>query len=216
MTWTHIYDLLSKLAGIGIIVAVVVIGVERQGVLPIYQFCVAASVSIAIWYSVLRPFSSWCYGRISLKAPLTFAQSKRASALFSPLLNLAQWHPMRHVKDLPREERCLAIMSAADDLLAYHDARSREWRAAPLHAKILRVLLWSSILGIIVMTEMNLPPLSWVSQLQALVSGGRYLSIITIVVGCIPVGIAIAMLERRYGVRSVDPHTQALEESKKP
>lgn len=217
MIWTHIYDLLCKFAVIAMAVTLIVQG---EGMVSEDQFwiviCIAAIVNIALWYIVLRPFSSWCYANLSLKAPMTFDHSRRASALFSPLLNLTQWHPMRHVKELPREEKCLAIMSAADDLLAYHDSRAREWRAAPSHAKILRVLLWSSTIGVVVMTEMNLPPFSWVSQLQTLVSGGSYLPIITMMVGCIPIGIAITRLERRYGVRSMDPYAQAHDAAKKP
>ena len=42
--------------------------------------------------------------------------------------------------------------------------RTRKWRAAPVHAKVLRVLLWSSPLGVIVLTAMNLPPMSWLSN----------------------------------------------------
>lgn len=214
MFWTHGYDLLCKIAGMAVIIGIFILGINLlPHEMPLLAGGIGIIVGGAVWYMSFRPLSSWCYSRFSLKADLTFADSRRASILFSPLFNLMKWHPMRQVKDLPQAQRRAAIMEAANELLAYHDERSQELRAAPLSAKILRALLWVLLIGVVVTGLGDLPPMSWVSGLQAMLFGGYYLTFVTVVVGMLPIFFGMVLLERKHGVRSFDPQIQAMVDS---
>jgi|GEM_PF-2567961 len=203
--WTHLFDLIAKIAGVAIVLAVI-LGLD--GVVPRESFWIvfAGAFVIAgfIWWTVFRPLSSWCYARIWLGTKLTFFQAQRASILFSPLINLTKWHPMRQVRTLPVSERASAIVAATDDVAAYYDARRRQWREAPTSGKAVRAFLWILLFGVLAGVDQNLPPFSWISALQARLFGGSYYSILTFMIGALPIGIAFRVLERRLGIRSLD------------
>lgn len=207
MFLTHFYDLLAKFASLAIVVCILI---ASGGSLPWGMTAVAFGVAFGSWWFLFRPFSSMVYARMSLGTRLSFYQAKRASALFSPVLNLTKWNPMRHVASLPESERTGSIVSASDELLAYYDARAAQWREAPPLARLLRVVLWLLVGGSVIGALSNIPPFSWISDMQAHLLGGKYYLIITVVVSALPFGLALGMLEIRHGIRSIDPDAQRL------
>lgn len=212
MFWTHFYDLLAKLASIAIVVCIVI---ANGGNLPWGMAAVAFGVAFGAWWYLFRPLSSKVYARMSLGTRLSLAQAKRASVLFSPVLNLTKWHPMRDVASLPESERTGSIISASDELLAYYDARAAQWREAPSFARLLRVVLWFFVGGSVIGSLSNVPPFSWISDMQAHLLEGKYYPIITAAVGVLPFGLALGMLEHKYGIRSIDSDAQRLADATK-
>jgi hypothetical protein len=211
--WTHIFDLLAKLAAMVIMFAIILL---LDGIVPKDQFLVVLVVTMGAgfgaWWFLLRPLSSVAYARVRLDTDLSFAQARRASVLFSPIRNLTTWHPMRHVATLDESERAQAVLSATDALLAHHDARARQWRAAPAGARVLRVLLFVGLGWIAIGVLCDWPPFTLLSSAQARLMDGKYFPILSILVCSIPLGVAFRWLEKRYGIVQVEPNFQMAEE----
>ena len=156
---------------------------------------------------MLRPLSSWCYARFRLGTKLSFWEAWTASSLFSPLLNITRWHPLRHVRSLDESERVEAILDVAEVRAEYYAGRSREWRAAPWYAKLVRALLWLSMPVLIAVQQLGLPPFPWMNAIEYRLFGDYYPTL-NYLVFPIGLGLVLLVLEPRLGIRSIDMETQ--------
>lgn len=182
-----------------------------QDELPHGSFWIVFSLALAfgglLWLVLLRPLSSWLYARFRLKTKLDFWQASRASSLFSPIINFTRWHPLQQVRSLDESERVPEIMGAADKRAEYYAARSREWGAAPLYAKLLRASLWLSIPVFLALQQLGLPPLTWINTMEYRLMGDFYPTLNFLF---FPVALVLVLLvvEARLGIRSMDMEKQ--------
>lgn len=194
--WTHIFDLLAKLAGMASAVAMFLLSVPNppaKGHPILFIICFLAG--IIIWWLWLRPLSSWLHARLRLGAPLSWAQARRASMLFSPVRDLLHWHPLWEVLQLPAQARVAAIEELMDQLQADQEAKAARQRAAPALSHAFRWLQWVVVAVAVVLTFANLPPASWISEFQAQTLDGAYYPILTFLIVALPVTGILRWLE---------------------
>lgn len=194
--WTHIFDLLAKLAGMALTMAMFLLSVPNppaKGHPLLFILCFLAG--ILIWWFALRPMSSWLHARLRLGAPLSWAQAKRASMLFSPVRDMLHWHPMWEVRQLPAQTRAAAIEKFMDQLQAEQEEKAARLRAAPALSHAFRWLQWVVLAVAVVLTFAHLPPASWVSEFQAQILDGAYHPILTFLIVALPVAGILRWLE---------------------
>ncbi|MCX6850262.1 MAG: hypothetical protein NTY98_15180 [Verrucomicrobia bacterium] len=198
--WTHIFDLLAKLAFMALTMAMFLLSVPdppAKGHPLLFVFCFLAG--ILIWWFALRPLSSWLHARLRLGARLSWAQARRASMLFSPLRDLLHWHPLWEVRQLPAQARVAAIEEFMDQLQAEQEEKAARLRAAPALSHAFRWLQWVVLAVSVVLTFANLPPASWVSEFQAQIFDGAYHPILTFLIVALPVTGVLRWLEHATG-----------------
>lgn len=194
--WTHIFDLLAKLAFMALTMAMFLLSVPdspAKGHPLLFVFCFLAG--ILIWWFALRPLSSWLHARLRLGARLSWAQARRASMLFSPVRDLLHWHPLWEVRQLPAQARVAAIEEFMDQMQANHEEKAARLRAAPALSHAFRWLQWVVVAVAVVLTFANLPPASWVSEFQARILDGAYHPILTFLIVALPVAGILRWLE---------------------
>lgn len=194
--WTHIFDLLAKLAGMASAVAMFLLSVPNppaKGHPLLFILCFLAG--ILIWWFALRPLSSWLHARLRLGAPLSWAQARRASMLFSPVRDMLHWHPIWEVRQLPAQTRVAAIEKLMDQLQAEQEEKAARLRAAPALSHAFRWLQWVVLAVAVVLTFANLPPASWISEFQAYLFDGAYHPILTFLIVALPVTGILRWLE---------------------
>jgi hypothetical protein len=213
MIWTHIFDLLAKLASMALAVSLLLLSLPNppakgEPILFVFFFITGALV----WWFALRPLSSWLHARVRLGARLSWAQARRASMLFSPVPNLFRldplqdllvWHPLWEVRHLPEVQRAAAIEEALENLQAEQKARDELLRARSVGSHALRWMYWVAFAVILVLTLGNLPPASWVSEFQARVFDGAYYPLLTAVILMLPVGGLLIWLDNAITPRKV-------------
>ncbi len=217
--WTHIFDLLAKLAGIAITVALLLLNLPTPPAKVGFEiFILCFLVGIAIWWLLLRPLSSWLHARLRLGARLSWAQSRRASMLFSPVRDLLHWHPLWEVRQLPLEKRVPAIEEFMNQLQADQDDKAARQRGAPALSHAFRWLQWVVLAVAAVLTFANLPPASWVSEFQARRFDGAYYPILTFLIVALPVTSVLRWLEHATapGQTTVVSNLAATEEPHAP
>lgn len=194
--WTHIFDLLAKLAGMALTMAMFLLSVPNPPAKghPLF-FILCFLAGILIWWFALRPLSSWLHARLRLGAPLSWAQARRASMLFSPVREMLHWHPMWEVRQLPAQTRVAAIEKFMDQLQAEQEEKAARLRAAPALSHAFRWLQWVVVVVAVVLTFANLPPASWVSEFQAHIFDGAYHPILTFLIVALPVAGILRWLE---------------------
>ena len=120
MFYSHIWDLLLKLASlIAIIILFVALrGEERLGSLGVpagATVFVVVGVAAILWTAVYRQglstIAAWLYARVNLGAALSLAEARQLARLFQLDLSL-KWVPLKEVRQLPRSERRDALMVA--------------------------------------------------------------------------------------------------------
>ncbi len=194
--WTHIFDLLAKLAGMALTMAMFLLSVPNppaKGHPLLFILCFLAG--IVIWWLWLRPLSSWLHALLRLGAPLSWAQSRRASMLFSPVRDLLHWHPLWEVRQLPAQARVAAIEEFMNQMQAEQEEKAARLRAAPALSHAFRWLQWVVLAVAVVLTFANLPPASWVSEFQAQTFDGGYHPILTFLIVALPVTGVLRWLE---------------------
>lgn len=217
--WTHIFDLLAKLAGIAITVALLLLNLPTPPAkigFEIFILCFLAG--IVNWWLLLRPLSSWLHARLRLGARLSWAQSRRASMLFSPVHDLLHWQPLWEVRQMPLEKRVPAIEEFMNQLQADQNAKAALQRGAPALSHAFRWLQWVVVAVAVVLTFANLPPASWVSEFQARKFDGAYYPILTFLIVALPVTSVLRWLEHvtALGKTTVVSNPSATEEPHAP
>jgi hypothetical protein len=213
--WTHIFDLLAKLAGIALAVALLVLSLPNPPAkigLEIFFLCLLAGG--VVWWVALRPLSSWLHARLRLGARLSWAQASRASMLFSPVRDLLHWHPLWEVRQLPAQARVAAIEEFMNQLQADQDDKAARQRGDPALSHAFRWLQWVVLAVAVVLTFANLPPASWVSEFQAQNLDGAYHPILTFLIVALPVTGILRWLEHATApskITVVSPHLSANE-----
>ena len=208
MAWTHLFDLIAKLLTIAIAIGLIVVTDGTMGrdtfnwLIPVF-FAIPA----LIWWLLLRPLSSWCYARFRLGVNLPFREAKRASILFSPVVNFTRWSPLLHLRTLDAPARMEALLDAVDEVCAYYEGRRQEWRAAPLRAKALRAAFWLSLPYLIGATNKAWWPFDWLALLEHKLFGGDY-PLINVMVLWVSMALSLMAMEKDLGIRSIDMETQ--------
>ncbi len=217
--WTHIFDLLAKLAGMASAVAMFLLSVPNppaKGHPILFIICFLAG--IIIWWLWLRPLSSWLHARLRLGAPLSWAQARRASMLFSPVRDLLHWHPLWEVRQLPAQARVAAIEKLMDQMQAEQEEKAARLRTAPALSHAFRWLQWVVLAVAVVLTFANLPPASWVSEFQARRFDGAYHPILTFLIVALPVTGILRWLEHATAASKITvvSNSSAIEEPHAP
>jgi len=118
--YSHIWDLLLKILtvlSIGLIPLIVhdqIFGVNADVMIPI----IAATMVISpvVYRQLVSILSSWLYARVNLGVPASFSDAKEWRTLFQLSFGGTQpvgWFPMKEVKQLPADERRVALMAEA-------------------------------------------------------------------------------------------------------
>lgn len=122
--YSHIWDLALKVASL---VTIMMIGVSFHA----HERLVAAGLGDGLatfivvtlltigWALLYRQFLStiaaWLYGSVNLGARISLADAQRLARLFQLDLSM-KWVSMKEVRQLPREDRRVALMSALNAL----------------------------------------------------------------------------------------------------
>ncbi len=196
--FSHIFDLLAKVLSFALFCLLIYslggeVKEDRQMAAVIF-----GPLSILFYVFVARPVSSWLYAAQRLDTRLTWSQARQACGVFCPMLTL-EWKPMHHVETLPESERAAAIMKGLVEFRAEQAASRRErldaWVGASALGKALTVMKYVGFVVGVVLTLMNLPPASWISEFQSRFWDGRYSPMVTMCVLGIGVAIVITILE---------------------
>lgn len=122
--YSHIWDLALKVASL---VAIMMIGVSLHahdrlvaaGLGDGLATFIVVSLLAILWALLYRQFLStiaaWLYGRVNLGARISVADAQRLARLFQLDLSM-KWVSMKEVRQLPREDRRVALMSALNVL----------------------------------------------------------------------------------------------------
>lgn len=195
--FSHIFDLLAKVLSFALFCFVVYsLGAEVKED-RLMAAIVAAPFVIFFYVFVARPLSSWLYALQRLDTRLTWSQARQACGVFCPMLSI-HWKPLEHVETLPESERAAAIMKGLADFraeqAASHRASLDAWVSASLLGKALTVVKYVGFVIAAVLTFMDLPPASWISEFQARWDG-RYSPTLTILVLVLGVAIVVTFVE---------------------
>ncbi len=204
--WTHIFDLLAKALSLAFVAMMFILGSPDSPAKNDTMILVLSFVAGAVlWWIALRPLSSWLHARVRLGARLSWEQARRASLMFSPvrLQDLAQWHPLWEVRQLPAETRVAAIEDTMSRLLEEREAKAARWRAASPGHRAYKSTLWGGMAVLVVVSILNLPPASWLAEFQARRFDGVYYPQLNLLIMILPFAGLLGLLEHAFGVRSV-------------
>jgi hypothetical protein len=117
MFYSHVWDLLLKcltFLSIGWISATVHdrAGMHADAVVPIMAGAIV--IGLIVYRQFVSILSPWLYARINLGVPVSFSDAKELRTLFQLHFGGSQpvgWFPMKEVKQLPANERRIALMT---------------------------------------------------------------------------------------------------------
>jgi len=120
LVYSHIWDVLLKLASLIALVAVLVqlhleerlesLGVSSNAAVFLVVLLLS-TVWIAIYRQGLSTISAWLYARVNLGAAVTIGEARQLARLFQLDLSL-KWIPLKEVRRLPKSERRSALLTA--------------------------------------------------------------------------------------------------------
>ena len=204
--YTHIFDFLMKLLAVFMFIGISLV-IKSLGSVAAISVLVSILITLPVYWFVLRPISSWLYAKFLLKSKLNFSQARQSSILFSPILNMSKWYPMKDIKKLPESERASAIVNKSNELSLYYAERSNEWKSKNITWRVLRVFLWILMLLVIPLSyKSSIFPFSWMAEIQASIFNGSYYPVINLIICLIPLAIIIGRLEKFLKIRPIDPN----------
>ncbi len=113
--YSHVWDLLLKLALIGVLLALV-IALHLDQLLGVpAMIVIVVALWLAIYRQALSTVASWLYARWSLGADVSMGEAHQLARLFQLDLS-GKWVPLKEVKKLPKAERRSAVLAALQQL----------------------------------------------------------------------------------------------------
>jgi hypothetical protein len=120
--YSHMWDLALKLASlVAITVLLVSLHVQERlvaaglpdGPATFILVCLLGAVWALLYRQYLSTVATWLYARGTLGARISFAEARLLARLFQLDVSM-KWVPMKEVRQLPPEQRRVALLSALD------------------------------------------------------------------------------------------------------
>lgn len=191
MVWTHIYDLVFKLLGLLISIAIVlqVPYLADSGMVAI----LAVAFLFLLGYNyLLRTLATYCYCRFTLKMDISLLQAKPLNKAFTPAFpSRLEWLPMKALKDVDSD---LKYQIALDTCNRWQEdrkvARSQsldDFKSAKLRTKVLTVIAYILVFYFFFAGLMDLPPADTITRFYCRLLGtDRYYPLFNAVLLAVP------------------------------
>jgi hypothetical protein len=163
MAWSHLYDLLLKIAALFAVIGLVLLVPGMADAHPALLLSMVLGGWFAAYHLVFRTLSTFLYARFTLGIPLDLSQAKALNDAFTPAWPMQrQWLPM---KDLKAMDRSLRHGEALRRLAAWkgeHQAKQAAERQAnaartPANKAALAVMI-AAIPLLLIASVAQLPP----------------------------------------------------------
>lgn len=168
MTWTHIYDFVSKILSL-LITVFIIIFINDYVKLGFFIFLLILLLFIAIYILLFRTLATYLYCRYTLKMSLRYSQAKNLNDAFTPLISAnMEWLPMKELRDIDNPNK----YQLALDIYNKWDESKKEKRKQQIQAfknskliiKISGILLIIIFLYLIIAVFANLPPSNYLTE----------------------------------------------------
>lgn len=169
MIWTHIYDLLLKMATFGLIIlgfSFFPIGINNFFILFIIGFI----MFFTVYNFILRTLATFLYCKFTLKMELTLAQAKHLNNAFSPIFPPnVKWLPMEDLKQtdsINKYEIALETLNKWEiEKVENKRIEIQDFKQSSNKTKFLTVLMYIIIIYFGIASHFNLPPSNYLTAI---------------------------------------------------
>ncbi len=146
MIWTHIYDLLLKIATLFVSIFILM----QIPVLPDYPWVMLfliGAVFFGLYFTLVRTLATYLYCRYTLKMDVNLNEAKQLNGAFTPMFSLRmKWLPMKElikVNDASKFQMALDIYKKWDDQNNQKTKQEiQNFKNAQQRTKVLTVLMY--------------------------------------------------------------------------
>lgn len=168
MIWTHIYDLLLKLATIflSIVVLIQIPWLEEN---PIVLALLGVLLFFVVYNYFVRTLATYLYCKFTLKMNVDLTQAKELNDAFSPLFTSPlKWLPM---KELKNADDAVKYQVAIDTYNKWREERKRlktqqiqNFKNAGQRTKTLTIVMYGLVGYFMIAGFMNWPPANYIAE----------------------------------------------------
>lgn len=165
MIWTHIYDLMIKLATLFLSIILFVsipFFVDNELVLIILSIFISGILYIFF----LRTLGSYFYSRFTLKMKINYSQAKKMNDAFSPLtLTDLNWLPLKDLKNVEEKDKYAVALERLEkwkeEKRIARKKQIDDFKNSTSFGKVLEIIFGLIVLTCFVISHYNLPPASY-------------------------------------------------------
>lgn len=167
MIWTHIYDLLLKLATLAISIVLLLQIPYFEGT-EILSISLGVILFFVIYNIFVRTLATYLYCKFSLKMNIDLTKAKQLNEAFSPIFPLnMKWLPMRELRNIDAKDK----YQIALDTFNNWDQQNKQHRKQQLadfknskqKTKVLTVIMYVLVGYFMLAGFMNLPPANYLT-----------------------------------------------------
>lgn len=172
MFWTHIFDLLLKLAILFLNIICLISFLPKFQYHDIVCICLSILLSSIIYVYFLRTLGSYLYCKLVLKMNISFNEAKQLNPSLAPYpfnLTRFEWLPFTEIKSIPKEKRFHQMLQIQND---WQNNKKQEYIQqknnflnANTTLKVIQYLIWTLVGVFFITSYLQVPPAIYIINL---------------------------------------------------